>query len=52
MAQLVEDFRVGAAAVLAERPRCLDLLAAAVLAWFDDDGHCLRPSTFGYDRAW
>ena len=46
MAVPVECFRVLAAAVLAERPRCLDLLAAAVLAWFGLDEHCLKPSTF------
>lgn len=51
MAEPVECFRVDAAAVPAERPRCLDLLAAAVLAWFGLDDHCLKPSTFGYDGA-
>ena len=46
MAEPVECFRVLAAAVPAERPRCLDLLVAAVLAWFGGDEHCLKPSTF------
>ena len=50
-AQLVECFGVGASAVLAERPWFLDLLVAAVLAWFGLDDHCLKPSTFGYDGA-
>ena len=39
MAEPVECFRVLAAAVPAERPRCLDLLVAAVLAWFGGDEH-------------
>jgi hypothetical protein len=46
MAEPVECFRVLAAAVPAERPRCLYLLVAAVLAWFGLDEHCLKPSTF------
>lgn len=39
MAEPVERFRVDAAAVPAERPWCLDLSAAAVLAWFGGDEH-------------
>lgn len=39
MAEPVECFRVLAAAVPAERPWCLDLLVAAVLAWFGGDEH-------------
>jgi hypothetical protein len=38
-AEPVERFRVDAAAVPAERPWCLDLSAAAVLAWFGGDEH-------------
>ena len=36
----------GLRSTLAERPWCLDLLVAAVLAWFGGDEHCLKPSTF------
>lgn len=39
MAEPVECFGVGASAVLAERPWFLDLLVAAVLAWFGLDEH-------------
>lgn len=46
MAEPVERFRVDAAAVPAERPWCLDLLVAAVLAWFGGDEHYVETPTF------